>query len=586
MSWPDRPDTNAMARWTFFTNHLRVLTTLAGRPDLRLREVAQDVGITERAAHRIIGELVEEGYLTRTRVGSRNRYEIHADAALRDPHDAEHQADRIIRLLTGGADPDQAERPAAPDMDHDRSAEAAWGDIFGEVFRSAPAGMVVADQRGCLVAVNQAFCAIVGRREDELVGRDFRELTHPDDIRADEQGFSELERGDRTEYVTEKRYLRRDGSPVWAKLRLSAAADPRTAAPLFIAYVVDIAERRRHQLALAEAEERFRSAFDNAPIGMALVAPDGRFIKVNRSLCELTGYAETALLVRSFQAITHPDDLDVDLAHAEDMLAGRRRTYQMEKRYYHADGHVIWVMLSVSLVRDAGEQPLYFISQIADITERKRREQELRDEAEQLAVIASTDPLTGLSTRRAWDVAITERMRRQGGNRLKTPNPGNRRNTPNPGNRLKTPNPDERAGAFAVALIDLDGLKEINDTHGHDAGDAALTATASALRAALRDGDLVARLGGDEFAILVPDAGLEATLALTDRILAALPKPLTASAGIAVWDGRESASDLQRRADKAMYAAKRGGKGHARLAGAQQRRGHGSPRLAAGIGAS
>src|SRR4029077_5059501 len=124
---------------------------------------------------------------------------------------------------------------------------------------------------------------------------------------------------------------------------------------------------------------------------------DGRFIKVNRSLCELTGHSETALLVRSFQSITHPDDLDTDLAYVEDVLAGRRRTYQLEKRYLHADGHIIWVMLSVSLVRDAAGLPLYFISQIADITERKWREEELLDRADQLAIIASTDPLTGLS---------------------------------------------------------------------------------------------------------------------------------------------------------------------------------------------
>lgn len=541
-----------MARWTFFTNHLRVLTTLAGRPDLRLRDIAQDVGITERAAHRIIGELVEEGYLTRTRVGSRNRYEIHPEAALHHPLHAEHQADRVIRLLMDDGDSAEPQDAVVSEVERPR------GDMFGEVFRSAPAGMVVGDERGRLVSVNRAFCAIVGRREDELVGRDFRELTHPDDMARDEQGWGELASGDRTEYVTEKRFLRRDGSPAWVKVRAAVADDPCTGERLFIAHIVDIAERKRHELALAEAEERFRSAFDNAPIGIALVAPDGRFIKVNRSLCELTGHSETALLVRSFQSITHADDLDADLAYVEDVLAGRRRTYQMEKRYYHADGHIIWVMLSVSLVRDAAGLPLYFISQIADITERKWHEEELRDRADQLAVIASTDPLTGLSTRRAWDVAIAERMRRRG----------------------------DRAGSFAVALIDLDGLKEINDTQGHGVGDDALAATAGALRAALRDGDLVARLGGDEFAILVPDATLEATHALTERILAALPKPLTASAGVAMWDGRETAIELQRRADRAMYAAKRGGKGHARLAAAGDGEGDRNPRLAAGMGAS
>ncbi|HUA72367.1 MAG TPA: GGDEF domain-containing protein [Solirubrobacteraceae bacterium] len=154
-------------------------------------------------------------------------------------------------------------------------------------------------------------------------------------------------------------------------------------------------------------------------------------------------------------------------------------------------------------------------------------------------------------------MAITERMRRRG----------------------------DRAGSFAIALIDLDGLKEINETHGHDAGDDALAATAVALRAALRDGDLVARLGGDEFAIIVPDASLEATLALTERILAALPKPLTASAGVAVWDGRESAVELQRRADKAIYAAKRGGKGHSSARRRRPARGRPKPALSGWDGA-
>src|SRR5213078_2005432 len=107
-------------------------------------------------------------------------------------------------------------------------------------------------------------------------------------------------------------------------------------------------------------------AFDHAAIGMALVVPDGRFLQVNESLCCIVGYERPALLAKSFQDITHPDDLDADLASVEQVLAGEIDSYDMEKRYFHADGHAVWILLSVSLIRDEQEQPLYFVSQIQD----------------------------------------------------------------------------------------------------------------------------------------------------------------------------------------------------------------------------
>jgi len=525
-----------MARWTFFTNYLHVLTTLATEPDLRLREVASKVGISERATHRIVCELVDEGYLTRTRVGSRNRYEVHLDAALSHPEPGE-SVSRVVGMLAANDGQQQRDVPAAAAHP---IAEPSSTETFRELFRTAPVGMVVGDPSGAVLAVNPAFCAIVERSEDELLGRDFRAITHPEDVAADVDALSELATGTRTEYTSEKRYVRPDGSPVWVKLRGTVAVDPDTGARVFVAHVVDISERRRRDHALAEAEDRFRSAFDNAPIGMALVSPDGRFIKVNRALCDLTGYSETDLLVRNFQAITHADDLDADLAHLQDVLADRRRSYQMEKRYHHADGHIIWVTLSVSLVRDADGEPLYFISQIEDISSRKQRERALETQAARLAVIAATDQLTGLSTRRSWDVAIADRTSR----------------------------PEQSLERFGIALIDLDALKEINDTHGHHAGDQALVAMASALRTVVRDEDLVARIGGDEFAVLIPSISAEAMLALTERILEVLPEKLSASAGVASWDGSESAAELQHRADLALYAAKHAGKGRASLASA------------------
>jgi PAS domain S-box-containing protein len=129
----------------------------------------------------------------------------------------------------------------------------------------------------------------------------------------------------------------------------------------------------------------FQNAFEHAAIGMALVAPDGKWLRVNRSVCEITGYSEEELLQRSFQDITHPDDLDLDLANVGKMLAGEIDSYQMEKRYYHKNGAIVWALLSVSLVRDEEGRPRFFISQIQDITSRKESERQLGEASAEIA---------------------------------------------------------------------------------------------------------------------------------------------------------------------------------------------------------
>ncbi len=120
------------------------------------------------------------------------------------------------------------------------------------------------------------------------------------------------------------------------------------------------------------------AAFADAAIGMSLVAPDGRFLRVNRALCALTGYDEDDLLGRSFQEVTHPDDLAADLTQHRRMLAGEIPGFRMEKRYLRKDGRTVWVDLAVSLVRDRAGGPLHVLGQVQDVTERKRAEAELR----------------------------------------------------------------------------------------------------------------------------------------------------------------------------------------------------------------
>ncbi len=146
--------------------------------------------------------------------------------------------------------------------------------------------------------------------------------------------------------------------------------------------------QRQVEARLSESEERFRGAFEFAAIGMALVAPDGRWLRVNRSLCRIVGYTAEELMATDFQTITHPDDLETDVGYVGQMLDGSLSHYDMEKRYFHKDGHIIWILLSVSLVRDAAGRPLYFVSQIQDITERKQDVTALRESYRRIRELA------------------------------------------------------------------------------------------------------------------------------------------------------------------------------------------------------
>ncbi len=127
---------------------------------------------------------------------------------------------------------------------------------------------------------------------------------------------------------------------------------------------------------LSGERDAFRRAFEDAGIGMAIVDLDGRFLRVNQSLCAMVGFTERELVEMTFQQITHPDDLEADLGLARRMFAGEMSNYHLEKRYRHKDGRDIWILLSGSLIRDAEGRPSYCVSQIQDITARKVAEQE------------------------------------------------------------------------------------------------------------------------------------------------------------------------------------------------------------------
>jgi PAS domain S-box-containing protein len=179
-----------------------------------------------------------------------------------------------------------------------------------------------------------------------------------------------------------------------------------------------------HADALAQArasEQRFRTAFEAAPIGMALVALDGRWLAVNRPLCELVGRDEASMLERGFQDITHPDDVGTDVDHLRALRAGERASYTREKRYLRPDGRIVWVHISVALVRDEAGEPEHFITHVVDVTERRRQAEELERRAadlersnaelEEFAYIASHDLSEPLRTVSGFVQLLGDRYR-------------------------------------------------------------------------------------------------------------------------------------------------------------------------------
>ena len=333
---------------------------------------------------------------------------------------------------------------------------------------------------------------------------------------------------------------RKDGSIVEVAVSVSPVRDAEGRVIGMSASGRDITARRRAEAALVEAQDRFRSAFEDSPVGMVMLDLEFRYIQVNTAFCRMVGYTREYLLRTGFEAITHPDDVQRDRAGLLSVLAGEQTSYVAEKRYVHASGYQADVAVHATLLRAPNGTPLSFLSHAQDITDRKRHER-------QLEFLADHDVLTGLLNRRAFNRELASHAGRA-----------------------------DRYGAVgAVLVIDLDNFKFVNDTLGHHTGDKLIVRAAHALAARLRSSDVLARLGGDEFGVLLPEADNSEALQVAESLVTAVrgsaiaPKPLertiTASIGIATFQDRDALSgeDVLVNADLAMYDAKQEGRDRA-----------------------
>ena len=419
-------------------------------------------------------------------------------------------------------------------------------DLFSGVLAAATEQSIIGcDHDGVVMLFNHGAERMLGYRAEEMIGVSLDTLYEPDELDVHLTGDPAAEgagpvRHTAREGLTRTRqrtYLTKDGTRLQVLLSISPLYDSQGLSIGSISVATDITDRVITQARLSASEQRFRVAFDTAPVGMMLVGlaepHESRILRVNQTMCDFTGRSEAELLTLTMHDLTHPDDrLSCERSFAP-FLTGEEQETRVEKRYQHSDGSTRWGMLSATVADAGGHRELLCL--IEDITARKHAEEALTHQA-------LHDGLTGLANRALLRDRLEHALAASG-----------------------------RSGqVIGIIYLDLDGFKDINDSAGHSAGDETLQHVAERLIGCVRPGDTVSRLGGDEFVILCPEAVTEANLQMVaDRVVTALAAPLElstgtyaigASIGLAVSRPSSTADQLLHDADEAMYGAKRAGK--------------------------
>jgi diguanylate cyclase (GGDEF)-like protein/PAS domain S-box-containing protein len=381
---------------------------------------------------------------------------------------------------------------------------------------------------------NSGYEEWFGFTPEQMLGRHFREVVGEDRYQANISHIEAVLRGE--PQLFEREFTDMRGISHYTQITYHPDISGGQVRGFF-AQITDITQRRQAEQELRKSEQLFRNVLENAPIGMALVALDNHFKQVNQAFCRIAGYTWEELMALTTSDITHPDDNKSYQTIVQRLKDGEIDAYEIEKRYLHKDGTIVWVQLTASLLRNESGKPYQIIKQVQDITGRKQLEFDLERQAH-------TDYLTGLANRRHF-LKLAEHefahVRRYGGD-------------------------------LAVAMLDLDHFKNINDSYGHQVGDIVLKTLAALCHQMLRNVDVIGRIGGEEFAILFPETDMQEAHEIVERLRIAIANKdvptaengairFTASIGIATYTPSDADIDiLLNRADKALYEAKMTGR--------------------------
>ena len=413
---------------------------------------------------------------------------------------------------------------------------------FFTVFDESIEALALLDVDGRVQLASNHLLALIGLPAERIVGRRGLPFIHPDDQHIGIAMHARVMAGQHSQSVVLRMHSP-DGVR-HVEMTLTNLLDNPAVNALLLG-CRDITERVHHEQALEVSQSRFRAAFDHAPIGMVVIDSDGTINRLNASLLTMLTTNESEILGTKFVDLAHPNDREILERVASPVVGTDGDVLRCEARLRRADGTDIWTTLSAVAVH-AVDEPSYVIAQIEDVTDR-------REIARALEHNARHDPLTGAANRTLFTELLTDAI-------------------------AESPHDN----TLAVAFVDIDRFKFVNDSLGHDAGDTLLRIVADRLRAVARERDVVARFGGDEFTMLLRDVtDTRVALAIAERIEVALRQPvvlddvetyITASVGLAISrplangvDPSEAADHLLRDADTAMYRAKEAGRSRTEL---------------------